>query len=153
MPFLPPNQQHQSTEGEQPWANKMAEPIQVPFGEGTMNHVLGGGHNTPEKGQFLEEGGHLAPHCEYRKYSACSQYSQPYSVGGRSDAAFQCQCHSNLFLIQYIISHTNDRQWNVGESEINNVSHLMWSNGCSLYQHFGVAQISCNSYTAQQHTQ
>jgi len=28
------------------------------------------------------------------------------------------------------------------------VDHLMWSSGCSLYQHFGVAHISCSSYNS-----
>jgi len=46
------------------------------------------------------------------------------------------------------------QQWcdSAWRTKINNNNHLMWSSGCSLYQHFGDAQTSYNSYTSQWHT-
>jgi len=40
-----------------------------------------------EKGQFW---GDIWPIVKYRDYPACSRYSQPFSSGGSSDAAFCC---------------------------------------------------------------
>ena len=40
--------------------------------------------------------GHFPVHCKYREYKACGRYSQPYSVGGGSDASFRCQYCNNL---------------------------------------------------------
>ena len=36
------------------------------------------------------------PIVKYREYTACGQYSQPYSVGGSSSAAFRSQHCGNL---------------------------------------------------------
>ena len=85
MPFLPPNQQCQSTEGTYVDAAycyrrssaiglsvtivshaKTAEPIEMPFGlwswVGPRNHVLYGVHITPREGAILRGDG--AAHCK-----------------------------------------------------------------------------------------
>ena len=42
------------------------------------------------------------PIVKYKEYSACGQFSEPYSVGGSSYAAFCCQYYSSLFLVSVV---------------------------------------------------
>jgi len=47
---------------------------------------------------------------KYKEYPAHGPYSQPYSVGGSSDAAFRCQYSSNVpltdgYLKHYVFKH------------------------------------------------
>jgi len=66
-----------------------------------------GAQNSQGKGQF---GGISQPSVKYKEYPAHGPYSQPYSVGGSSDAAFRCQYSSNVpltdgYLKHYVFKH------------------------------------------------
>jgi len=73
------------------------EPIEVPFGiwtqMGARNHVLGEGPDLPRGGAVLG--------AKYREYLVCSQYSQPYSVGGSSNVSFLCHYCNSLLYCRY----------------------------------------------------
>jgi len=84
MPFLPPNQQRHSTEGNADSYTQMhvslgrnrekktAEPIEVPFAAWTRWIHAG-------KGKFW---GHLTANCKLQEiYQACGENYQPYLVG------------------------------------------------------------------------
>jgi len=51
MPFLPPNQQRQPTEGSKPYKNEWFEPVKELFGVwtrvGLRSSILGKAHNPP----------------------------------------------------------------------------------------------------------
>jgi len=51
------------------------------------SHVLDGSQVLPVEGRIWG-GEHLSTHYRLWEYPTCSQYSQPYSVGGSSDVAF-----------------------------------------------------------------
>jgi len=74
---------------------RMNRSRRLPFGTWTRadprNYV---GPRSPRGGSNL--GDISRPIVKYRKYPACGRYSQPYSVGCSSDAAFRCQYCSNL---------------------------------------------------------
>ena len=87
MPFLPPNQQRQSTEGIT-WVGSRNHKsrAQTPTGRG----ITGAGRDI------------FGAIEKYREYAAHGRHSQPYSVGGGSDAAFCCQyCSSWLAVATY----------------------------------------------------
>jgi len=76
-------------------STKTDEPIEVSFGVctrvGPGNHLSCGAQIPHGKEQFLF-GWHLPrPIVKCWEYPACGRYSQPYSGGGSSDAAFRCQ--------------------------------------------------------------
>jgi len=83
----------------QPWALQTVEPIEVLFGVwsrvGPRNPYVG---PDPQGKRHL--GGPLKAHCNSigKIRRAVGQYSQPYSVGGSSNAAFRCHYWSSLFL-------------------------------------------------------
>jgi len=100
---------------------KTDEPIEMPFGIWTR-----GVHWSKEP--FIRWGvwfPHETEHfrgtspspLSYRECPACGRYSQPYSVGGSSDAAFRCQYGDNLLYVMLLkcvvivlLAETNEAQ-------------------------------------------
>jgi len=91
---------------------KTAEQIEVPFGIWTR---VGPGKElcfrwglrwAQGKGQFWRA---IFPSIvKYEEYLVCSGYSQPYSIGGSSDAAFHCQYCSSLYPLPSSRQYLND---------------------------------------------
>ena len=80
-----------------------SRPIEMSFAVWTLasrkNNVLGGGPDP-----LVQFWGHLLAIVKYREYLACGRYSQPYLVGGSSDAAFNASSAATYYTLTKIIN-------------------------------------------------